>query len=291
MSPEQASGQPVDHRADIYALGIIMYEMFTGHVPFEADTFMGVLTKHMFMEPERFSAKIGPTRELGALEDITLRCLEKKPDNRFPTTEALCAAIEEVVQLGSGEDIGIRQSSAGSVRNPMATFRLADELEPPLPYDVSAARNLRSASDRRTRLAIVAMIGASLLFIGALAALFVVRSRASFPSTVATNSASAALGQPALSAARAATATVDGLRVPPPPVVADSAPVAASPVPDVNAAPSTAPERNRADSPSDRSGSQKKSKAPIVPKAPSSPTLPASKPASGSSPEIVNPWN
>ena len=51
MCPEQAGGQTVDHRADIYALGIILYEMLTGRVPFEADTYMGVLTKHMFVAP------------------------------------------------------------------------------------------------------------------------------------------------------------------------------------------------------------------------------------------------
>ena len=79
MSPEQASGQPVDHRADVYALGVIMYEMFTGRVPFEADTYMGVLTQHMFVQPVPPSQVSASARELGALEDITLRCLAKKP--------------------------------------------------------------------------------------------------------------------------------------------------------------------------------------------------------------------
>jgi len=280
MSPEQASGQPVDHRADIYALGIIMYEMFTGRVPFEADTFMGVLTKHMFMEPERFSAKIGPACELGALEDITLRCLEKKPDNRFPTTEALAAAVEEVVQLGAGDDIGIRQSSAGSARNPMATFRLADELEPPRSYEISAARGLRSAADQRTRLAIVAMVAAFLLFVGALVTLIVVRSGASAAAS-ASSVASVQSVPPIQSAAAVqSVATAEAVRVLSPPAAA----VVAAPVSSgdhVAAAPTTA-----ATPTVNRPGPQKKPRTPVDP----NPSPPATKATSGGS-DIVNPWN
>src|SRR5690606_29609725 len=65
MSPEQAAGQSVDARTDIYALGVIMYEMFTGRVPFDADTFMAVLTKHMFEEPAPMNVP-GAERMLGA---------------------------------------------------------------------------------------------------------------------------------------------------------------------------------------------------------------------------------
>jgi len=94
MSPEQASGGLVDHRADVYALGIIMYEMFTGRVPFEADTYMGVLTQHMFVQPIPPSQINAAARELGALEEVTLRCLEKKPEARYGSMEELSAAID-----------------------------------------------------------------------------------------------------------------------------------------------------------------------------------------------------
>jgi serine/threonine-protein kinase len=98
MSPEQASGQPVDHRADVYALGVIMYEMFTSSLPFQADTYMGVLTQHMFAQPTPPS-RVGVTHpELGAVEEVILRCLEKKPERRFGSMSELADALERAVQ-------------------------------------------------------------------------------------------------------------------------------------------------------------------------------------------------
>ena len=133
MSPEQASGQSVDHRADVYSLGVIMYEMFCGRVPFEAETYMGVLTQHMFARPVAPSEVSGAAVELGALEDITMTCLAKRPDERFASMDDLIAAIDRVVQLDgdADTDLGPRLASgtdrvSRSVRPPVQ-----DPIEPP----------------------------------------------------------------------------------------------------------------------------------------------------------------
>jgi eukaryotic-like serine/threonine-protein kinase len=102
MAPEQASGQPVDHRADIYALGVIMYQLLAGRLPFEADTLMGVLTQHMFADPVRFAddaAESDEAKLLVALEHVTMRAMAKKPEHRFQTMAALGAEVERTVAI------------------------------------------------------------------------------------------------------------------------------------------------------------------------------------------------
>ena len=79
MSPEQAAGKPLDHRVDIYAMGIVMYEMFAGGVPFTGDTFMGVLTQHMFEQASPIR-KFNPSARIpAALEAVIFRAIAKDP--------------------------------------------------------------------------------------------------------------------------------------------------------------------------------------------------------------------
>jgi predicted Ser/Thr protein kinase len=93
MSPEQAAGKDSDHRVDVYALGIILYECMAGGVPFEGDTFMGVLTQHLFAELPPITemnpnAKVSPELEL-----VIRKALAKDPADRYQDTEELAEAI------------------------------------------------------------------------------------------------------------------------------------------------------------------------------------------------------
>lgn len=87
MSPEQCSGDEVDHRTDIYALGVLLYEMVTGHVPHDADTMMAILTKQMYEDPVTPRTRVKSISP--DLERIILCSLEKKPEQRYATMEAM----------------------------------------------------------------------------------------------------------------------------------------------------------------------------------------------------------
>jgi len=93
MSPEQAAGKELDHRVDVYALGIILYECLSGRVPFEGDTFMGVLTQHLFSELPAID-ELNPNAKVSReLETVIRKSLAKDPDDRYQDTEELAEAI------------------------------------------------------------------------------------------------------------------------------------------------------------------------------------------------------
>jgi len=94
MSPEQCEGDGVDHRTDIYALGVLLYEMVTGHVPHDADTMMGILTKQMYEDPIPPKVRVPQVSE--GLEQLIMRCLEKKPEQRYQTMQSIEADLQRI---------------------------------------------------------------------------------------------------------------------------------------------------------------------------------------------------
>lgn len=94
MSPEQASGSEVSHQSDIYSFGILLYEMATREVPFDAESPMGLLTQHLFTAPPPPSS-INPEISAG-LEAVILKCLAKEPEHRFVSMSAVALELEFV---------------------------------------------------------------------------------------------------------------------------------------------------------------------------------------------------
>jgi eukaryotic-like serine/threonine-protein kinase len=92
IAPEQAAGWEIGPQADLYAVGVVLYEMLTGEVPFPGDDPIEVMHRHMFeapRDPRSLNPEISP-----ALSAIMLRALAKEPEARFPSAQAMNDALE-----------------------------------------------------------------------------------------------------------------------------------------------------------------------------------------------------
>jgi hypothetical protein len=134
LAPEQVRGKPVDARTDVYAVGVIMYEGFSGTLPFQGDSVLDVLSQHITMEPEpvaQRAARAGRQLPPGLAETIT-RCLQKDPARRFQTMDELVGALTQVyrgvVRPGATRPMeGYSPATAELARSPAARPIALDE--------------------------------------------------------------------------------------------------------------------------------------------------------------------
>ncbi|PKN26527.1 MAG: hypothetical protein CVU65_05415 [Deltaproteobacteria bacterium HGW-Deltaproteobacteria-22] len=107
MSPEQATGRPLTCSTDIYSLGVILYEMLTGTAPFDSDSFMGVLSQHMFDPPQPLRERCPEAIIPEVLDNITMKTLAKKPEERFASMQEFADTLRAVDDEGEGPPVTV----------------------------------------------------------------------------------------------------------------------------------------------------------------------------------------
>jgi serine/threonine-protein kinase len=205
MSPEQARGENVDARVDVYAMGCILFQLITGRVPFEADNFMGVLTLHLTEPPpqipEEVFDRIGAPRELAAVIE---KALQKDREQRWPSIMALGDAVREVCgDAPASGQTGFLTSQQPMVQAPASTTMPAQRggtgpvsaQKTPVPTQTSQSNRVKTQwtgnlsvpeepeADRAGKSKLPLILGAVILAgAGAVAAFFVINKAPATPS-------------------------------------------------------------------------------------------------------------
>ena len=164
FSPEQARGGYVDEKSDIYSLGIVMYEMLTGRVPFDGDNPVNIALMHIngeMVPPSKMVDGVPP-----ALEHIILKCTDKYPVNRFASADELIEALNnlEFVSTVVGDSVLVNGRNQNDRRGPIAETDYDDgEDEYVDERDRNRKKNKKSMSKKKKRIIIIASAVAAAL--------------------------------------------------------------------------------------------------------------------------------
>jgi len=236
IAPEQARNQNPDQRCDIYSLGILMYQMLTGRVPFTAQNPVDIILKHLH-DPPPPPSQMRPDLEIApAFEALILKCLEKDRLDRFQSMDELLMALKVLRASLHGGAVGLSmpppsetyvgarpqlQDSSNtppSMLTPSApmqrtaamargqTGKHAIAQPPPPPADISGPSSVafeprgqkpEAAAAKKSRAPLVAALGAVVLGGASAAAYFAMRGAPEAPAPVAVSPAPAAIHPPA----------------------------------------------------------------------------------------------
>jgi serine/threonine-protein kinase len=165
MAPEQVSSKGVDHRADIYSLGVVFYEMVTGRRPYEADTPLAVIAMRASEPLPRPSQFVHDFPE--AVEKVLLKALAKKPDDRYQSMGLLAHALEDLATGSRVQEAEGKQPRKESRQQEIVQRKPEPALAPSAPPQ-SANRNRQSKMPWLIGLGLAGLVAVS-LFIGWLA--------------------------------------------------------------------------------------------------------------------------
>jgi len=166
MSPEQAAGAAVDHRGDVYSFGVILYELSCGKVPFDADNFMGILTQHMYKAPVPIRALVPPPQEIPpGLDAIVLKCLSKRPEQRYGSMSELRADINKLRDGLVPDAVGEMMARSGGFNVPADFFKVQGRMPAPVPATPAGVPT-------KSRYALIAGIAGVLVAVGLVVAIF-----------------------------------------------------------------------------------------------------------------------
>jgi serine/threonine protein kinase len=255
MSPEQLrSSKNVDRRADIWSMGVILYEMFGGRSPFEADTLPEVCSRIMAVPPEplgSFRPELPP-----ALDAVVMRCLEKEPQRRFPDVASLAQALapfgppeartasDRIARLARGPALSHPEMASAADSGP--AMRVAAAI-PGVAQTNASFSTVGPAIPGKRSPAVLALAAGAGLTVAAAIVIAVVAMRgkeaaapassapatqvSSVPALVATSLTAPTAAPPASSSAPAVTATETAVSAPPAPSPppATAQPVATAP--------------------------------------------------------------
>jgi serine/threonine-protein kinase len=164
MAPEQIRGREVDARTDIYAMGVMLYQLLTGHFPFESSDAIEVERMHLEMAPPAPSRRVAMTPQV---EAVVLRCLEKEPDRRYPSVATFLAALREATR-GSGERAQPQPADQSTpALGILVDLRLSsecqDEMDDRLIDDLATCVDLVEGRFRDAQLTLALQTGSALL--------------------------------------------------------------------------------------------------------------------------------